>query len=80
MRMLGFRILRDTSWYFAVAMVSKMSGSKVEDKALRLLKAFENAGKSVTRVAIEGRRIEIVLSKAQDGDEFEDIDMRYGKT
>ena len=40
-----------------------MSGSKVEEKALRLLTAFENAGKSVSRVAIEGRKIEIVLSK-----------------
>lgn len=57
-----------------------MAGSRVEQRALRLLKTFENAGKTVSRVTIEGRRIEIVLSKEQDVDEFDGIDMRHGKT
>lgn len=57
-----------------------MSGSKVEDKALRVLAAFERAGKPVSRVTIEGRKIEIVLAKGRDPDEFDEIDMRYGKT
>jgi hypothetical protein len=45
-----------------------------------LLKAFESAGKSVSRVVIDGKKIEIVLSKEQDGDDFDRIDMRHGKT
>lgn len=57
-----------------------MAASTVEQRALRLLTAFENAGKLVSRVTIEGRRIEIVLSKEQDADEFDRIDMRHGKT
>ena len=34
----------------------------IEQNALGLLKAFENAGKPVSRVTIEGRKIELVLS------------------
>jgi len=54
--------------------------STVEQKALSLLRAFEGAGKSVHRVSIEGRRIEIELSKEDVRDEFERINMHYGKT
>jgi len=57
-----------------------MSVTKVEQRALILLNTFESAGKSVSRVTIEGRKIELVLSKEQEVDEFEGIDMRHGKT
>lgn len=57
-----------------------MAGVKIEQKALDLLNAFERAGKSVGRVTIEGRKIELVLSRPKEGDEFEGLDMRHGKT
>ena len=57
-----------------------MSVAKVEQRALRLLTTFEKAGKTVSRVTIEGRKIEIVLSKEQVVDEYERIDMRHGET
>lgn len=57
-----------------------MSAASIEQKALGLLKAFENAGKSVSRVMIDGRKIELVLSRAETKDEFDGIDMRHGKT
>ncbi|MDF1803016.1 MAG: hypothetical protein P1U66_09155 [Thalassobius sp.] len=57
-----------------------MAGNTIEQKALGLLNAFERAGKVVTRVTVEGRKIEIVLSKPDVEDEFERIDMRHGKT
>jgi hypothetical protein len=58
----------------------QMSATKIEQQALRLLNTFENAGKSVSRVTIEGRRIEIELTKVEDADEYDGIDMRHGKT
>lgn len=57
-----------------------MSGSKIEQKALSLLNTFEVAGKSVNRVIVDGRKIILELSKGEDGDEFDRIDMRHGKT
>lgn len=57
-----------------------MAGSRIEQKALDLLNAFERAGKTVGRVTIEGRKIELVLLRPKEGDEFEGIDMRHGKT
>jgi len=57
-----------------------MPSKKLEQSALSLLNAFENAGKSVSRVIIEGRKIEIVLTKEHDADDFDRIDMRHGKT
>ena len=57
-----------------------MSANRIEQRALRVLNTFENAGKSVTRVTIDGRKIELVLSKGQDEDEFDMIDMSHGKT
>jgi len=57
-----------------------MSAGNLEKKALVLLKALEAAGKSVSRVAVEGRRIEFVLSSGESVDEFDRIDMRHGKT
>ncbi len=52
----------------------------IEQKALRFLKEFERAGKTVGRVTIEGRKIELVLSKSEDIDDFDRIEMRYDKT
>ncbi|CUJ88717.1 hypothetical protein PH7735_00968 [Shimia thalassica] len=57
-----------------------MSPAKLEQRALSLLNTFESAGKTVSRVSVEGNRIEIVLSKGEDADEFDRIDMRHGKT
>ena len=56
-----------------------MSQPKIEDKALRLLAAFERAGKPVGRVSIEGKKIELVLIESGQVDEFERVDMIYGK-
>ncbi|SPF77001.1 hypothetical protein ALP8811_02020 [Aliiroseovarius pelagivivens] len=57
-----------------------MTATPIEKKALGLLNTFERAGKTVSRVTIEGRKIEIVLSKPKERDEFARIDMRHGKT
>ncbi|MEP1765265.1 MAG: hypothetical protein ABJJ53_01225 [Sulfitobacter sp.] len=57
-----------------------MSASTVEQRALSLLSTFEKAGKTVSRVTIEGKKIELVLSTGPTADEFERIDMRYDKT
>lgn len=57
-----------------------MAAGSLEEKALSLLTALENAGRSVSRIAVEGRRIEIVLSTGDSADEFDGIDMRHGKT
>lgn len=57
-----------------------MASTKLEQSALSLLAAFESAGKSVSRVIVDGRRIELVLSKEHDADDFDKIDMRHGKT
>lgn len=56
-----------------------MASGTIEKKALNLLNAFERAGKVVSCVSVEGRRIEIVLSKPEAEDEFERIDMRHDK-
>ncbi|NOR29693.1 MAG: hypothetical protein GQ539_01175 [Sulfitobacter sp.] len=57
-----------------------MSATTIEKKALGLLKAFEAAGKTVSRVSIDGRKIELVLTRGTEADEFERIDMHHGKT
>ena len=57
-----------------------MAPTKLEQKALSLLNTFENAGKQVSRVIVDGRRIDLELSTTENRDEFERIDMRYGKT
>lgn len=58
----------------------EMTARTPEQRAISMLDAFERAGKSVCRVIVDGRRIELELSKADDDDEFERIDMRHGKT
>jgi len=57
-----------------------MAAVSLEKKALSFLKTLENAGKSVSSIAIEGRRIEIMLASGESVDEFDRIDMRHGKT
>lgn len=57
-----------------------MSSSKVEQRALSLLNAFERAGRTVSKVTIDGGKIELVLSTEPNGDEFERVNMRYDKT
>lgn len=56
-----------------------MTRTTIEEKALRLLSAFERAGRTVGRVTVEGSRIELVLSEASPLDEFERIEMRHDK-
>lgn len=57
-----------------------MATGTLEKKALDLLAALESAGKTVSRVAVEGRRIEIVLASGERVDDCDRIDMRHGKT
>ena len=57
-----------------------MPSSKTEQAALSLLKAFESAGQPVSRVIVDGKRIELELAISDDRDEFDRIDMRHGKT
>lgn len=57
-----------------------MPAITTEQKALSLLNAFEKAGKTVSSVVVEGKRIEIKIQPREDSDEFDRIDMRYGKT
>ena len=57
-----------------------MSENRIEQRALRVLTTFESAGKPVSRVTIEGRKIEVFLTDEQDVDEFDRIDMTHGKT
>ncbi|MFK7869850.1 MAG: hypothetical protein AB8B58_11480 [Roseobacter sp.] len=56
-----------------------MTKGNIEQKALALLKAFENAGKPIASVTVEGRKIQLQLSAPKVDDEFEQIDMRHGK-
>lgn len=57
-----------------------MARTTIEEKALRLLNAFECAGKSVGRVTVDGKKIELVLVGTATVDEFDRIDMRHDKT
>ena len=57
-----------------------MTRTKIEEQALRMLNAFETAGKSVGRVSIDGKKIELVLTDRSAVDEFDRIDMRHDKT
>lgn len=57
-----------------------MTRTTIEEKALRLLNAFERAGRSVGRVTVDGKKIELVLLDPATMDEFERIDMRHDKT
>jgi hypothetical protein len=54
--------------------------NSIEAKALSLLSALEASGRPVSRVVLEGRRIEVVLTSNENVDEFDRIDMRHDKT
>ena len=58
----------------------KMSGGSVEKKALSLLAAVEQSGREVTRIVVDGRKIELVIRAPDCLDEFDRVDMRHGKT
>jgi hypothetical protein len=54
--------------------------SKIEQQALRMLDDLERRGRSVSRVTIEGKRVEFEFAKSEEGsDEFDGLDMKYGK-
>ena len=57
-----------------------MARTTIEEKTLRLLSAFERAGRSVGRVTLDGKKIELVLVNPAMVDEFDRIDMRHDKT
>lgn len=61
-------------------LVLLMPKFKPEQRALDLLNLFEGAGKTVSRVTVQGSSIEIELLKSDDADEFDRIDMRHDKT
>ena len=61
-------------------MFFSMPSERIEKAALSLLKTFENAGQPVSRVVVEGKKIELVLTERNNDDEFEGIDMRHDKT
>ncbi|WP_278922587.1 hypothetical protein [Pseudophaeobacter profundi] len=44
-----------------------------------MLQALERAGKAVSAVVVEGRRIEVKFESGSTVDEFERIEMRHGK-
>jgi hypothetical protein len=54
--------------------------NKLEQQALSLMAAFEKAGKTVSRVTVDGRRIEIDLATDDVRDEFDRINMHHGQT
>lgn len=56
-----------------------MSSATTEQKAIRLLHALERAGKAVSSVVVEGRRIEVKFDGGLPSDEFERLEMRHGK-
>ncbi len=58
----------------------EMAKSNIEQKALSLLAALESAGKSVSSVTLDGRRIEVEFSNDESSDQFDGIDMRHDKT
>ena len=57
-----------------------MAASLIEKRALGLLKAFEEAGRSVRSVTVDGRKISLVFGQTESSDEFDGIDMHHGKT
>lgn len=57
-----------------------VSAIRLEQKALSLAKAFERSGRTVKRVIVDGRRIELEFSTEVAVDAFDTIDMRHGET
>ena len=52
-------------------MSKKVTTIPTEQRALRLVREFEGVGKSVSSIAIEGRRIEIGFNHPEVGDDFD---------
>ena len=50
-----------------------MTRTKIEDQALRLLNAFERAGKSVGRVTVDGKEIELFLANPATMDDIKGL-------
>jgi hypothetical protein len=46
----------------------------VQDRAMRLVRVLEEAGKTVRKVIIRGRDIEVELETGQAGDDFDVVD------
>jgi hypothetical protein len=46
----------------------------VQDRAMRLVRVLEEAGKTVRKVIIRGRDIEVELETRQVGDDFDLVD------
>lgn len=57
-----------------------MPGKSSDQKALALLRAFEQAGKEVSSIAIDGRKIELTFLQSERQDEFDRIEMCHDKT
>ncbi len=57
-----------------------MSGNTTERRALAMLKTFEQAGKRVVSVSVDGRKIEVKFLEEKNTDEFDGLDMRHGQT
>lgn len=52
---------------------------KTEDRALKYVHAFERDGKTVRKVLIDGRKIELTLDDGTALDEFDAVDMSREK-
>ena len=52
-------------------MSKKVTTIPTEQRAMRLVREFEGVGKSVSSIAIEGRRIEIGFNHPEVGDDFD---------
>ena len=72
--------MRDLTHKLGMRDKTQMAQTTIEEKALRLLRTFERAGRSVGRVTVDGKRIEIFFTEPKSLDEFERIDMRHDKT
>lgn len=58
-----------------------MAVSKIEQQALRMLEDLERRGRPVSRVTIEGRKLVFEFAGPDRVlDEFDELDMTYGKT
>ena len=71
--------MRDLAHRLRMRDQTQMARTTIEEKALRLLRTFERAGRSVGRVTVDGKKIEIVFTEPNSPDEFERINMRHDK-
>ena len=57
-----------------------MGHTRIEEKALRLLRTFERSGRIIGRVTIEGKKIELVFAEPDVPDDYERLDFNHDKT